>query len=326
MGNSLKVSLIIPMYNTNKCIVRTLKSACNQNIDSYEIVLVNDGSTDDSLELSEDFLSKNAKCPYKIITQENGGLSFARNVGIRNSVGNYIAFLDSDDCIDPDFLLDNYNACEKNATDCAICQYQVVYDRDFNKPCSEKFPATTISKENLFDGFIYRRIKILVQTVMLKRQVLEENGLYFIDKIKFSEDSIFIYKLIFAFEKFSFVRTANYNYYQREGSMMRKTAVEYIYSAYPFYKSLEISEDNRRRLPVDLILPRWVLGILNVAARMCMYDDFVTVAKNLEYSKYIKVQFHFEDKRVRFLAMLLKINLYLYYAFINIQKKLQGLL
>lgn len=94
-----KVSVIIPVYNVEKYLRRCLDSVLNQTYDNWEAVCVNDGSPDNSVAILDEYAQKDER--FKVVTKENGGLSDARNVGLENSTGDYINFLDSDDLIHP---------------------------------------------------------------------------------------------------------------------------------------------------------------------------------------------------------------------------------
>ncbi|QYS91377.1 glycosyltransferase family 2 protein [Flavobacterium covae] len=97
-NSELIISVVIPMYNASKTIVRSLDSVKNQTYKcNYQIIVVNDGSKDNSKEIVEDYISKNSQMNVILINQSNGGVSKARNIGLKYSLGNFIAFLDSDD-------------------------------------------------------------------------------------------------------------------------------------------------------------------------------------------------------------------------------------
>ena len=106
--NKIKVSVIIPVYNCDEYIGATLKSVINQDFDSYEIIVIDDGSTDNSLDIINDTL-KDCEIPYKVVHQENGGVSVARNRGISISAGEYLVFVDADDYIRENHLSELYN-------------------------------------------------------------------------------------------------------------------------------------------------------------------------------------------------------------------------
>ncbi|MGL6105767.1 glycosyltransferase family 2 protein [Romboutsia sp.] len=94
--NNKKISVIVPVYNVEKYLERCLNSLLNQTYKNLEIILINDGSTDSSEEIRKKYSKQDEK--IKFISQENKGIAETRNVGIKNSTGEYIAFLDSDDC------------------------------------------------------------------------------------------------------------------------------------------------------------------------------------------------------------------------------------
>ena len=96
-----KISVIVPVYNVEKYLARCLDSIINQTLADIEIICINDGSTDNSLEILNDYAKKDSR--IKIIDQTNAGLSCARNAGMQIAQGEYIGFVDSDDWIDLDF-------------------------------------------------------------------------------------------------------------------------------------------------------------------------------------------------------------------------------
>ena len=121
----MKVSVIVPVYNVEKYLRKCLASLVNQDFEDYEIIIVNDGSPDNSQEIIDEYTKK-----YKFIrsfTKENGGLSSARNYGIDKARGDYIAFVDSDDYVDVAFLKELYEAITKDGSDIAVCEFSYVY-------------------------------------------------------------------------------------------------------------------------------------------------------------------------------------------------------
>lgn len=117
------VSVIIPIYNCEKYITECVNSIINQKYTNFEIILVDDGSTDNSSLLCENLTKKDSRIRY--IRQENQGVSVARNSGIKEANGEYIAFIDADDWIDSDYLLALVECLEKNSSDISICSYSL---------------------------------------------------------------------------------------------------------------------------------------------------------------------------------------------------------
>ena len=123
-----KISLIIPVYNVEKYIRKTLESVLAQTFTDYEVIMVNDGSTDGSLAVLKEYADKYEN--FKLINQNNCGSSKARNVGINEAAGDYLAFLDSDDFLKPDFLEVLYSSAEENGADIACCNYYLYYEKN----------------------------------------------------------------------------------------------------------------------------------------------------------------------------------------------------
>ena len=113
-----KISVIIPCYNVEKYLRECLDSVVNQTLKDIEIICVNDGSTDGTQKILEEYAQKDDR--ILLINKPNGGLSLARNTGMEKMRGEYVAFLDSDDWVDLDFYEKLYNAAKQNGADSAI--------------------------------------------------------------------------------------------------------------------------------------------------------------------------------------------------------------
>ncbi len=116
------VSIIVPVYNVEKYIEKCILSIINQTYTNLEIIIVNDGSLDHSENIIKEYISKDNRIKY--IKRENGGLGAARNTGIENATGKYIAFVDSDDWIDPEMysvLWQKAYECDADVVCCEIC-------------------------------------------------------------------------------------------------------------------------------------------------------------------------------------------------------------
>lgn len=111
------VSIIIPVYNASQHILQCLESVKSQSFTDYEVILVDDGSKDDSAQIITRFIGAHTLSNYRLLQKENGGVSSARNAGIRAAQGQWIAFVDSDDWIDPDYLTLMVSAIRENEAD-----------------------------------------------------------------------------------------------------------------------------------------------------------------------------------------------------------------
>ena len=114
----VEISVIIPVYNTEKYLNECLDSIVNQTLSDIEIICVNDGSTDNSLAILESYAKKDNR--ITVISQENNGQGSARNLGLKNSSGNYICFIDSDDYVDLNMLEKLYDNVILNNSDIVV--------------------------------------------------------------------------------------------------------------------------------------------------------------------------------------------------------------
>lgn len=120
MNDKIKVSVILPVYNSEKYISNTLKSLITQTLKEIEIICVNDGSNDNSIQILQEFEKKDER--IKIIDKKNQGVWKARMDGIKKAEGEYITFMDSDDYVKENFLESLYKNITKNDSDIAICR------------------------------------------------------------------------------------------------------------------------------------------------------------------------------------------------------------
>lgn len=140
------ISVIIPAFNAEKYITRAIRSVQEQSFNDVEIIIINDGSTDKTLQICEDLQRTDDR--ILIYTKKNGGLSSARNYGIELSHGKYLAFLDADDLYLSDFLEVMFLAIENNDATMAVCGYFSVDENGLNKKPSGIFDTTVVLKKS----------------------------------------------------------------------------------------------------------------------------------------------------------------------------------
>lgn len=215
----VKLSVIIPVYNVEKYLKRCLDSVINQTLKDIEILCINDGSTDDSLSILEEYKSKDSR--IVIITQENKGLAATRNVGIENAKGEYLAFVDSDDWINAKFSECLYNSAKENNCDIAVGNIMRVPNKGKATPflqyentqiyedTNSKFEICDIPKMCYVWNRIYKRDQILKYNIR------------FIEG-KVYEDVIFSHKALFYLDKLITVPDAIYYYFRHSNSIVAK--------------------------------------------------------------------------------------------------------
>ena len=120
------VSIVVPVYNVEKYLERCVDSLINQTYKNIEIILVDDGATDNSGELCDKLLFKDSR--IKVFHKLNGGLSDARNYGINQATGEYLLFVDSDDWVENEIVEKLYNSIEQNSADISVCGFNDLVD------------------------------------------------------------------------------------------------------------------------------------------------------------------------------------------------------
>lgn len=185
------LSIIIPVYNCEKYIGRCIESVIRQTYTNLEIILVDDGSNDKSLSICEEYAEKDSR--IKVIHKSNGGVSSARNCGIKACTGDYIGFIDSDDYIDETMYEELLNALLRNNTQISMCRYYNVSGEQ--KTISKLIADTeTISNEHfLLDIFNYNCMGVLWNK-LFKRQLFFKNDslILFREDIHLCEDVLIL--------------------------------------------------------------------------------------------------------------------------------------
>lgn len=213
----VKLSIIVPVYNSEKFLEKCVKSILAQTIYDFEVLLINDGSNDNSLTICRDFALSDSR--IRVFNQQNSGQSKARNVGLENAKGEYIAFVDSDDWVDSDFFEKLIAACDKYDAD--VSCGSIIRERKF----SNKFRINYTS-ENVY---IYPQKKIDVAKVpdmcyvwnkVYRRSYLDSIGLKFIEGM-FFEDVDFVTRAVFYSNKIVTVPGTYYHYWTNVNSTVK---------------------------------------------------------------------------------------------------------
>ena len=222
-GDKPIISVIVPVYNVEKWLPRCLDSILNQTFIDFEVVLVNDGSLDNSLQICKEYEKKDNR--IKVFTKENGGLSDARNYGIRHSQGKYLIFIDSDDFIDKEYVEKLYNAILKNNAQIAMCGYYMTDEagnklnvtlssRELNIPNNKK----VISGRELLK-YSYKKNGFANEGVWTKIYFAELFDPLFFKKDRLFEDAWIAPYIFYDIKKVALVNIPLYNYVQRNGSI-----------------------------------------------------------------------------------------------------------
>lgn len=282
-----KVSVIIPVYKVEEYLSKCMDSVLRQKFRDIEIILVDDGSPENSGKMCDDFTSQIRDIPVYVIHQMNGGLSAARNSGIdwamACSDSEWVCFVDSDDTISETFVEKLLDAAESNNADLAVCDFMEVDTdgNDIHKP--NDFPSGLMSDKNAFFEILYANWRVHpAWNKLYKKRLFQdlrfENG-------KLHEDEFIIHKVLFLSAKVVFMTELLYYYLIRQSGIMgtenkrtRADGVQASIDRYWFCKE--------NHLPQDM----WVLGI-----------DYMTIVRELDDKaitrQYKEIYFDYEPNR-----------------------------
>lgn len=257
----LDLSIIVPVYNVEKYLDSCIDSIEKIRNINFEIVLVNDGSTDKSLNIAENLVKKYKN--IKLINQKNGGLSCARNTGLRKAQGKYISFIDSDDLICADKFEELYLETKKYNLDIGVGNHiRFINLEKIEKP--QKLKYRNLEKENVKTGieffdFADKRglFSPIVCEKIYKRNFLLEKNLFFKEGIIY-EDVLFSHIVISKAQRVKYINSYFYLYRQRIGSIMndgkeKENIHYYYYIIKELIEELKNIENKRlKRVPLAL--------------------------------------------------------------------------
>lgn len=217
MTSTPLVTVVVPVYNVEPYISACIKSIQNQTHENLEILIINDGATDDSIKRVQYLIDTDKR--ISVISQENAGLSAARNTGIDNAHGEYIALVDSDDVIKPNFIKDLLSEAIKNDADIVRGSFRDL-DGDIPKGWVADMPATqSINGRTVLDKFLDNSTSFAVWSSLYKTEFLNDNKLRFTPGILL-EDGDFTTRAYLKAKTIINISKADYEYRIRPGSIL----------------------------------------------------------------------------------------------------------
>lgn len=224
------VSVIIPVYNSEKHLEECIDSVLNQAIDDFEILLINDGSTDNSGKICDAYAVADKR--VEVFHKTNGGVSSARNLGIENAKGEWITFIDSDDSIQGNYFL----AITQDA-DTDLVMQGFDYFENHQKIKEFKYADHCFSKVELINQLqLYPDLSSSCAK-FFRREVVDKHSLRFNEKLKFGEDSIFTLQYLLLCKKIKTTDTSRYSY-RLSDSGLTNTKLDFEHDKL-FYKKIK---------------------------------------------------------------------------------------
>lgn len=251
MNNNL-ISIILPCYNSELFIARTITSILEQTYRNFELIIINDGSTDCTQKICESFCDER----IKIINKMNSGVANSRNIGIQNANGKYIMFIDSDDIFEKNMIEIMYKCAIENNVDIVRAGYQYWYDENNKVPVKENVEPGLYNSEQIKDILIPKLLKEEMKGYLWLLLIRKDLVVPFSEELFIYEDLTFYLEVFIGAKKIYILKEKLYNYNKNnENSLTKKNieknilnmilASEYICAVlkkYEIYNKINISQ------------------------------------------------------------------------------------
>lgn len=314
--NDIKITVVVPVYNMAQHLENAINTLLNQNYQNYEILIIDDGSTDDSPALCDELNEKYDN--IRVFHKENGGLSSARNAGIELAKGDFIIFPDPDDWVD-----ENYLSCLINSydnTDLEICGHYIVTEATQKTHNSngkimvmdKEQAILTLLKSTAYCGYAWNK--------MYHLDIIKNNNLRFDEELGMAQDLHFAFRYILLCNKIAYNPEPHYFYYQHEKGVTNinhPLTARKISGLKTYEKLLALSEENvPDAIPlVSSTLANLNLNFIYIYYNSGMNDEALLSTLVLNFKKYSKYFFKNKDYSLfhKILGALALINPKLYF-------------
>ena len=289
------VSLIIPVFNVEGYLEECLESIIEQSFSDYEVIIVDDGSTDKSREIIKTYEKKFNK--IKILLQGNKGVSEARNLALKHAMGEYVLYIDSDDFLKSNMLEVMVNKANKTKADIIICNYILYYgdNNENNRVANQNNLEDNIySSNDVIDMMLNFKIQGQLWNKLFKRSLLLENNFEF-EKGRYIQDIFPVFKVINKSEKIGFINEALYYYRQRDTSTVYKKNIKLVEDYYhAMYSIIEYIIENNLKVNANSFKV-FRASVFSYFIYHYTNANFNNRYKDFKKSKYINLDMKIKD-------------------------------
>ena len=296
------ISVIVPVYNVEKYLEQCVDSILQQTITDLEVILVDDGSTDKSALICDEYQVRDTR--IKVLHKQNGGLMSAWKAGVQMSKGDYIGFVDSDDWIDSDMYMTLYQTAVKSSADIVLCGWiREGKNKREKEPMyieSGKYDRDSLEKNIFpkmlsFGKMLERYISPNRVTKLFKRELLEKNFNYFDEKVSIGEDLITSFSCILdAKSIYMLAEYFPYHYRLNESSIMEKADFQFYRKSLLMIQQFRRIVKEKNRTGFDVQLNNDLLSLAYWGTERLVKSD----ATKKEKIKYIQSMLNDHDFRV----------------------------
>lgn len=272
------VSVIIPCYNLENYIVECIKSVESQSFHDFEIIVVDDGSKDGSVQSIKNYISESRFSNIELVCKKNGGASSARNEGMKHAKGKYISFVDGDDFIDCDYLKNRVDTMVQNDADLCVGGTRIYKDGMYGEPIILKrtfFNRRSEIEENI-DELSFMFINLYGK--LYRRKIIEDFNLQLDERLKTSEDFAFALDFFCHVNKLQIIDDCTYNYRIRSDSLIHQVTIptkqKYVWDhAVNFFSNMNMTSILENNPTFCSYI--WDFGLLNrIQANVLCKEDF----------------------------------------------------
>lgn len=297
------VSVIIPVYNTEKFLHKCINSVLTQTLKDIEVLLINDGSTDDSGKICNEYAHKDKR--VHVMHIQNQGVSHARNKGLEAAKGKYISFVDSDDWIDADMIEVLYQLIQTSHADLSTCGY-VIEDENGNIIYKINEESTYILNKwdalsSLFDDKYYR-YKGNLWDKLYNKDIIERNRLRFNEQIYYNEDRLFIFQYLNFCYSATYITIPYYHYIMRSSSAMNSYQKTYNKNMCTFMDAFDIMTS------ISGIFPSSVKCIMSIDYILSSISFFTRYTHDISVSEIWNRLMTMKKYNFKYLPVQLKIK------------------
>ncbi len=318
MVDSVLVTIVVPVYNVEDYLSRCIQTLEWQEYDNIEIIFIDDGSTDTSKKIIEQYMEK-SKRKIQLISIPNSGVSVARNKGIQAANGKYICFVDADDMLDKYYIQYMVTALRKNENcKIVICQKRTISDECIDISDNiEKLDYTIEKHSTVLGMMLYHTLTVGIWCSLVETNYLKENNLYFEEGFKYSEDLQLLWKMIVRSDKVILLNNKLYCYRKRRNSAMNRFNPNRKDGYILFQKLEEYIKKYNEEFYAEFKkfgLSYWVWSTLWQAANLS--PDYKTFKKNISFidARYhLKKMIKYPNFKVKISSMLYLITPYGYF-------------
>lgn len=284
------VSVIVTCYNCEKYVAKTINSLLNQTYKLNEIILIDDYSKDKTLEVLKKYTKKNNNIKL-LINKENKGVSYSRNLGIKNASSEFLMFCDGDDWYDNNAVEILMNAQEDNNADYVVAGYNISYDNGKKIPIkfNGMFKNKVVTKEECISI-----MPITSCSKLIKKDIIVKNNLQYEEDLKNCEELSIIPVAAFFANKVICIEDCIYNYFQRKNSASNKklTNLNFFEKSYNYFKDRipkEYSSSICQRMVEHIIYSKTLVLIKNKADKKILTKHIEECKKEIKGQKINKI-------------------------------------